>query len=149
MRLYFSNIFRKFWPRGHIVWLISSFQGSYILPFYRSYILSFQRCDTNIHINPMSFLVLKCLLKKLCVMARLILSFQGTYIYFRLKFMYKVFGVKKFNMSQGQHGLTDIVPSRILYKFLAEPLIFFHVKRFIRKLYQRQYALIVIVLFID
>ena len=34
----FSNIFSKFWPRGHIVWLISSFQGSYILSFHRSYI---------------------------------------------------------------------------------------------------------------
>ena len=60
--LCFSNIFSKFWPRDHIVWLMSSFQGSYILSFHRS-TLSFQGY-TNIHLNPIYFLVLKSLLKK-------------------------------------------------------------------------------------
>ena len=123
-------------------------QASYILFFHRSYILSFQGYDTNIHLNPIYFMVFRSLLKK-TVMAWLILSFQGTYVYFHLKLIYKFFGVKKLKMYQGQYVLTHIVPSKILYKFLLEPLTFYHVKRLIEKLYQGQYVLITIVLFND
>ena len=84
MLLHLSNIFSILWSSGHIVWLIQSFQKFYILPFHRFPILSFQGYDTNFHLNPIYFFVLKSLLKKLCY-AWLILSFQGTYIYFHLK----------------------------------------------------------------
>ena len=39
-------------------------------------------------------------IKKNCFMAWLMLSFQGTYIYFHLKLIYKFFGVKKLKMYQ-------------------------------------------------
>ena len=133
MLLHFSNIFSILWPSGHIVWLIQSFQRSCILPFHRFYILSFQGYDTNFHLNPIYFLVLKSLLKKLVLRLTHIVLSRNLYIFppKTRKLIYKLFGVKKFKMNHGQYGLTHIVVSRVLYKFLSEPHMFLGVKKFI------------------
>ena len=52
------------------------------------------------------FLGVQKFIKKNCVVGWLLLSFQGTYIRFHLKLIYKFFGVRKLKMYQGQYGFS-------------------------------------------